>query len=354
MIQRPRVDADQMDKTSIVCLSSTAQSVSSMEDNQRRYGGLLHPERLHQQQQTVTRRQQLFQSGSSNRWATILLFLTIMVPGLSFSPVSVSSHKSSLVQRRAPNRTTDPLLLKPKFDTFLSTQLFFQQSNENSDDESSIRMATSSDSTVNGSIRNDLIRTGFWVAAAVAFGVFLGVNQGTTTAEEFFAGYLIEQSLSVDNLFVFLLLFESFGVTGAAQQKVLTYGIAGAVVMRAGMIGLGAAALQRFRGILLIFAGILLYSSFNLLTKAEDDEEDEGTNAIIKFSQSVLDTTDDYDGDNFFSTVEVGKATPLLVCMIAVELSDIVFAVDSIPAVFGVTEVCTLSFMLSTLTNDGA
>jgi predicted tellurium resistance membrane protein TerC len=196
-------------------------------------------------------------------------------------------------------------------------------------------------------IRNDLIRTGGWVAAAVAFGLYLGQTQGSVVAEEFFAGYLIEQSLSVDNLFVFLLLFESFGVrAGPAQQKVLTYGIAGAVVMRTVMIALGAAALQRFRGILLVFAAILLYSSYNLLFKAEDGEDDEpGTNAIITFSQKLMDTTDTYDGDNFFSTIENGKPTPLLVCMIAVELSDIVFAVDSIPAVFGVTEVSILGLV---------
>lgn len=300
---------------------------------------LLHP---HNPETATYRLQLSLQRGNSWRAMTLLFFMVITAPALSFPLVSVSfrPQPSTLVlhhQRRAPHRTPGTF---PKFGALPSTQLFFQPPGEDATDQS-LRMATSSDSSIDSSIRADLIRTGFWVAAAVAFGVFLGVTQGTTTAEEFFAGYLIEQSLSVDNLFVFLLLFESFGVTGAAQQKVLTYGIVGAVVMRAGMIGLGAAALQRFRGILLIFAGILLYSSFNLLTKTDEEEEDEGTNAIINFSQSVLDTTDEYDGDNFFSTIEPGKATPLLVCMIAVELSDIIFAVDSIPAVFGVTEVRT-------------
>jgi TerC family integral membrane protein len=197
--------------------------------------------------------------------------------------------------------------------------------------------------TTTTTMRTDLIRTGGWVAAAVAFGLYLGQTKGSIVAEEFFAGYLIEQSLSVDNLFVFLLLFESFGVkAGSAQQKVLNYGIAGAVIMRAGMIGLGVAALQRFRGILLIFAAILLYSSYNLLFAGGEEEEEGGsTNAIIQFSKKIMATTDTYDGDNFFSTIEPGKATPLFACMIAVELSDIVFAVDSIPAVFGVTEVRT-------------
>jgi TerC family integral membrane protein len=206
--------------------------------------------------------------------------------------------------------------------------------------------------TTTTTMRTDLIRTGGWVAAAVAFGLYLGQTKGSIVAEEFFAGYLIEQSLSVDNLFVFLLLFESFGVQpGSAQQKVLNYGIAGAVIMRAGMIGLGVAALQRFRGILLIFAAILLYSSYNLLFAGGEEEENEGgsTNAIIQFSKKIMATTDTYDGDNFFSTIEPGKATPLFACMIAVELSDIVFAVDSIPAVFGVTEVRSCLSLAGTL-----
>mmetsp|Transcript_4756 Transcript_4756/g.9389 ORF Transcript_4756/g.9389 Transcript_4756/m.9389 type:complete len:201 (-) Transcript_4756:92-694(-) len=112
------------------------------------------------------------------------------------------------------------------------------------------------------------------------------------------------------------------------------------MVMRAGMIGLGALALKDFHGVLLVFAGILIYSSIQVLAgDDDDDEEDMGENAIVKFSKSFMESTDEYDGDNFFTMKNgVKVATPLFICMFAVEVSDVVFAVDSIPAVFGVTE----------------
>ena len=186
-----------------------------------------------------------------------------------------------------------------------------------------------------------IIRTLAWVGAACLFGVGLLVAFGPETSEEFFAGYLVEQSLSVDNLFVFLLLFEYFKVPLEAQDRVLNWGIIGAIVMRAVMIGLGAAALQNFHEILLVFAGILVYSSAKALVADDDDEEeDPSENAIVKFSQNLISSTQHFDGDRFFTLVDgVKKATPLFICMIAVEVSDVVFAVDSIPAVFGVTEV---------------
>jgi len=183
-------------------------------------------------------------------------------------------------------------------------------------------------------------RTLLWVGLAVAFGVGLGFFSGTATAEEFFAGYLVEQSLSVDNLFVFLLLFEYFQVPITAQDRVLSWGIYGAIVMRALMIGLGAAALENFRPILLVFAGILVYSSAKTLIPGDEDEEEEdlNENTIVKFSRQLFESTDQFDGSNFFTMVDgVKKATPLFICMIALEISDVVFAVDSIPAVFGVT-----------------
>ena len=185
-------------------------------------------------------------------------------------------------------------------------------------------------------------RTLLWVGLAVAFGGALGVVVGPGTAEEFFAGYLVEQSLSVDNLFVFLLLFEYFQVPLRSQDRVLNWGIYGAIVMRAVMIGLGAAALKEFHAILLVFAAILVYSSAKTLIPGDEDEEEEdlNDNAIVKFSRKLFDSTDQFDGSNFFTIVDgVKMATPLFICMIALEISDVVFAVDSIPAVFGVTEV---------------
>ncbi|XP_074312104.1 thylakoid membrane protein TERC, chloroplastic isoform X2 [Silene latifolia] len=156
------------------------------------------------------------------------------------------------------------------------------------------------------------------VFAAVAFGVGLGFKDGVGKASEFFAGYLLEQSLSVDNLFVFVLIFKYFKVPLMYQNRVLSYGIAGAVVFRLTLILLGTATLQLFR--------------------SEEDNEDLSENFIVKTCQKFIPVTANYDGNRFF-TVEDGvrKATPLLLTVAVIELSDIAFAVDSIPAVFGVT-----------------
>jgi TerC family integral membrane protein len=196
----------------------------------------------------------------------------------------------------------------------------------------------------NYSYRDAVMRTLGWVGAAIVFGGAIWAGMGSETGEEFFAGYLVEQSLSVDNLFVFLLLFEYFKVPLPYQDRVLNWGIYGAIVMRAIMIGLGAAALHQFHGLLLIFAGILIYGSAKFFVSAifgneDDEEEDPGQNSIVRFSSSLIDSTNQFDGDRFFTLVDgVRKATPLFICMVAVEISDVVFAVDSIPAVFGVTE----------------
>jgi TerC family integral membrane protein len=183
-------------------------------------------------------------------------------------------------------------------------------------------------------------RTISWVIAAALFGLGCDLAFGQEVAEEFFAGYLVEQSLSIDNLFVFLLLFDYFKVPLAYQDRVLNYGIYGAIVMRAVMIGLGSVALHEFHGILLVFASILIYSSANVLIGGDDDEEEDmSENKIVMFSRNLFDASEKFDGDRFFTLVEgVKKATPLFICMVAVEISDVVFAVDSIPAVFGVTE----------------
>jgi predicted tellurium resistance membrane protein TerC len=194
------------------------------------------------------------------------------------------------------------------------------------------------------SYKEAVLRTLGWVSLAGIFGCVLWAVGGSTVGEEFFAGYLVEQSLSVDNLFVFLLLFEYFKVPVKLQDRVLNWGIYGAIIMRAVMIGLGAAALQQFHAILLVFASILIYSSAKFFIGGEEgEEEDPSQNTIVKFSRSLIPSTDEFHGKKFF-TIEDGlkKATPLFICMIAVEISDVVFAVDSIPAVFGVTEVSIL------------
>lgn len=196
------------------------------------------------------------------------------------------------------------------------------------------------------SYKEAIQRTIAWVSAALIFGSSLWVFGTPQMGEEFFAGYLVEQSLSIDNLFVFLLLFEYFQIPLQYQDRVLNWGIYGAIVMRAVMIGLGVSVLESFRGVLLVFAAILVYGSakfFIGLSSEDDDEEDPKDNQIIQFAQKLFQSTDKLDGDRFFTIQDgVRMATPLFICMVAVELSDVVFAVDSIPAVFGVTEVCYL------------
>lgn len=201
-------------------------------------------------------------------------------------------------------------------------------------------LETTSDNEV---YRQAIQRTLLWVALASAFGGGLWYFAGSEIGEEFFAGYLVEQSLSVDNLFVFLLLFDYFKIPLQSQDKILNWGIYGAIVMRAVMIGVGAAALENFHAILLVFAGILVYSSGKILVDAmddgDDDEEDMSNDAIVQFAGKLIDSTDQFDGDKFFTIIDgIKYATPLFICMIAIEISDVVFAVDSIPAVFGVTE----------------
>nr|XP_011466620.1 PREDICTED: uncharacterized protein LOC101293801 isoform X2 [Fragaria vesca subsp. vesca] len=175
------------------------------------------------------------------------------------------------------------------------------------------------------------------VCTAVAFGVGVGFKDGVGKATEFFAGYLLEQSLSVDNLFVFVLIFKYFKVPLMYQGRVLSYGIAGAIIFRLTLILLGTVTLQRFEAVNLFLAAILLYSSFKLFSSEEDDT-DLSENFVVKTCQKFIPVTASYDGNRFFTIQEgVRKATPLLLTVAVIELSDIAFAVDSIPAVFGIT-----------------
>ena len=178
------------------------------------------------------------------------------------------------------------------------------------------------------------------VAAGVGFGAGVWALLGADKGAEYFAGYLLEQSLSIDNLFVFILVFKYFATPVDNQRRVLTYGVATAAVLRLVLILAGVDIVDHFRPVLLAFAAILLFSSYKLLREPGEDEgeEDLGDNKIVQLCRSVLTISDDYDGDRFF-TVQGGvrMATPLLLVLLVVELSDVVFAVDSIPAVFGVT-----------------
>lgn len=170
-----------------------------------------------------------------------------------------------------------------------------------------------------------------------AFAVVLPYKgkQGTI---DFITGFLVEKSLSVDNLFVFLMLFEYFKVPDQYTERVLRWGIMSALVLRGVMIAVGVAAVQRFRPVLLGFALILIVSAYKMLQHGDDDE-DLQDNAVMKIARRLVSATDEYDGDKFFTKVDgVRRATPMLVVLICIELSDVLFAVDSIPAVVGITQ----------------
>ncbi|XP_020701807.1 thylakoid membrane protein TERC, chloroplastic [Dendrobium catenatum] len=209
------------------------------------------------------------------------------------------------------------------------------------DEDGNIKNAASDTSLdcQNGTInRQSSIRTvTFCVLAAVTFGIALGLKDGHDKASEYFAGYILEQSLSVDNLFVFILIFNYFKVPIEYQSRVLSYGIAGAIIFRAIIILLGIATIQRFESVNLLLALILLFSSYKLFF-AEEEDTDLADNFIVRTCQKFIPVTAHYDGDRFITFEDgVWKATPLLLTVAVIELSDIAFAVDSIPAVFGVT-----------------
>ncbi len=176
------------------------------------------------------------------------------------------------------------------------------------------------------------------VAMALLFGLFLLLKEGSQHALEYFTGYLIELSLSVDNLFVFILIFAYFGVPAAAQPKVLKWGILGAIVMRFLMIALGALLLQRFEWIIYLFGGILLLTGIRMLV-VKDQRVDLERNPVVRLARKFLPFADSYHGTNFFCRTRRGAllATPLLLVVLVVEWSDLVFAIDSIPAIFAVT-----------------
>jgi tellurite resistance protein TerC len=180
--------------------------------------------------------------------------------------------------------------------------------------------------------------SGGLIAVALLFGLFVLWREGTQSALEYYTGYLIELSLSVDNLFVFLLIFSYFCVRAEAQPKVLKWGILGAIVMRLIMIGLGALLLQRFNWIVYVFGGLLIVTGIRMFTQKETSIDLE-RNPVVRLARRVLPFSDSYDGTRFFTRTVRGKllGTPLLLVLLVVEWSDLVFAIDSIPAIFAVT-----------------
>lgn len=189
-------------------------------------------------------------------------------------------------------------------------------------------------------IGRDSFLTVAWIAAAGAVAYGMAKWKGSQAALQFVTAYIVEYSLSVDNLFVFLLLFSYFQVPRVSQTRVLSFGILGAIVFRGIMIVSGEALIHRFRGVSLIFAALLIFSAYKLISSGDEKNEDVSESAVVKFASKLFPFTDTYDGQRFFTTGEDGAslATPLMLVLLSIELSDIVFALDSVPAVLGISD----------------
>ena len=185
----------------------------------------------------------------------------------------------------------------------------------------------------------------FWILLSVVFGFWLWVRYGGEPGLEFFAGYLLEKSLSVDNLFVFVLLFQSFAIPPEYQHRVLFWGVLGALVLRGGLILAGVTLVHHFRWVIAIFGAILVYTAIRIALHRDEEDRAPADNSVVRFVRDHLPMISTIEGPHFFVHRE-GKrfATPLLLALVAAETADLVFALDSIPAVFAVTDDSFLVF----------
>lgn len=187
------------------------------------------------------------------------------------------------------------------------------------------------------SFRVALVRSFMCLSVGLGFAGFVYARLGTNSSLLYLTAYLVEESLSVDNLFVFLVLFNYFGLTETKQQRVLFWGIAGAIVMRGVFIGAGEALLHRFHWMMYVFGGFLIYTGIKLLLRKEEANDPED-NPALKLARRYIRTTSEYHGDRFW-VMKDGKryATPLFLVLIVIELTDVIFAVDSVPAVLAIS-----------------
>ncbi len=191
------------------------------------------------------------------------------------------------------------------------------------------------------SMREASLWVGFYVAAAILFGLILLAVYGSRASTEFFAGWLTEYSLSVDNLFVFVIIMARFSVPRLYQQKVLLSGIVLALVLRGGFIAAGAAVVNRFIWVFYLFGVFLIYTAIKLARNGAEDNDDFKENPVITWSRKVLPISRSYEGARLLTrsgTPARRMFTPMLIVMIAIGTTDLIFALDSIPAIFGLTK----------------
>lgn len=186
------------------------------------------------------------------------------------------------------------------------------------------------------SFRRSVLVSLAWIGVSVAFGTVLGLIYGSTIAQQYFAGYLLEKALSIDNVFVFALLFATFAVPDWCRRRVLYYGVVGALVLRGAFIVGGAALLDEFSWVFYVFGAVIVLAGARML-RGESQPRPE-RNLVVRGLRKIVPVTDGYVGDRFFTRVDGRRfATLLLVALVAIETTDLVFALDSIPAIFGVT-----------------
>jgi len=184
----------------------------------------------------------------------------------------------------------------------------------------------------------------FYITVAILFGVVFGLIAGWNWSAEYFAGYIVEKSLSVDNLFVFVIIMSTFAVPDAHQQRVLTFGIIAALILRAVFIALGAALLSLFSFMFLLF-GLLLIATAIQLFRHRDEDPDVEDNGLVRLSRRLLPFSDEYDGGRLVTRVGGRRVlTPLCLVLVVIGGTDILFALDSIPAVFGITQEAFIVF----------
>lgn len=185
----------------------------------------------------------------------------------------------------------------------------------------------------------------FWSAVyiglAIVFGLFVMANWGTTFGGEYFAGFVTEKALSVDNLFVFVIIMSTFAVPREYQQKVLLIGIVMALVMRGAFIAVGAAAINTYSWVFYLFGAFLIYTAVKLIKDANHsaEAEQDRENKLVRAVKRILPTTEEYDGDKLITKID-GKrvVTPLLLALVVIGFTDVLFALDSIPAIYGLTQ----------------
>ena len=185
-------------------------------------------------------------------------------------------------------------------------------------------------------IKESLLLTAFWISLALLFNLGIYYFKGSKPALEFLTGYLLEESLSVDNIFVFLIIFSYFRVPPHYQHKVLFWGILGAIVMRFLFIMLGITLIQKFHFIIYLFGALLVYTGIKM-ARQNDEEVHPEKNPVLKLVRRFIPVTQDYEGSKFFVKRGGLFATPLFIVLLMIETTDVIFAADSIPAIFGVT-----------------